>query len=285
MSGGYSIDEEFTPTVQERITDAISRNNSGELMVIIDDYISDHNKAFMIRNIVRKYNDTGDNTLLEIFINVGIIDPNYIHNEYGMSGDELILIAFYRNDMDFIEYLLDNGASIDAVGSYGDTMLHRLIGKNPALIGNFNHDTISMINYLINRGADVNIQGFAQRTPIVIASMMNDKEIIELLLNKGANPAIEDKTGRSALDYGGMVGMTEDEIIDIFRDRTGTEPSFFKGIKEYLKAPVHQYYGKSRKLSKKKRKSHKLPKKKRKSRKLSKKKRKSIKKRKSKLKY
>jgi len=57
-----------------------------------------------------------------------------------------------------------------------------------------------LVEELINNGADVNIQDEAGQTALIAASDQGYFGIVELLLNRAANPNIKDKDGDRALD-------------------------------------------------------------------------------------
>ena len=55
------------------------------------------------------------------------------------------------------------------------------------------------VELLLNSGADPNIQNKFGQTALIMASCEGHTEIIELLLNSGADPNIQNKFGRTAL--------------------------------------------------------------------------------------
>jgi ankyrin repeat protein len=53
---------------------------------------------------------------------------------------------------------------------------------------------------LIEHGADVNAKSAAGVTPLMISAGHNNAPMIGLLLSKGANPALKNNLGKTALD-------------------------------------------------------------------------------------
>ncbi len=79
-----------------------------------------------------------------------------------------------------------------------------IVGKNlPLLDAIQNNSDTSIVNLLIQYGADVNIQNSFGYTPLIEATFYNNLQIAEILLKAGAKPQIKDSTTQefTALDY------------------------------------------------------------------------------------
>lgn len=57
---------------------------------------------------------------------------------------------------------------------------------------------IEIIKLLLNHGADINAQNKGGNTPLHLASMSNNEDIVFLLLDHGANINIQNRTGETA---------------------------------------------------------------------------------------
>ncbi len=118
--------------------------------------------------------------------------------------------AVLNCDLDMASLLLEYGASIDMVCSFGDTVLHGAIRQGD----------LRMIKLLLEKGALVNKSGCLGRTPLWLAGNVsnykNKKRIIAFLMQAGADPLIKDKNEMNALDVyrGNKQGILE--LRDIY---------------------------------------------------------------------
>jgi ankyrin repeat protein len=102
-------------------------------------------------------------------------DPNLKYNKTAL------MYAVEYNDDDMINFLLDNGAKIDATNKYGlTTLMYAIL-----------HDKIDQVKLLISKGADVTKKSSEDQTTLMYAIQSSNIDIVELLLNK-----ITDKTQR-----------------------------------------------------------------------------------------
>ncbi len=90
---------------------------------------------------------------------------------------------------------------------------------------------IKIIELLLERGADPNFSNIEGFTPLMHASMVNEKEIVNLLLNNGADPNLKDDDGNTALIYA-VEGAIE--VVEILLN-AGADPTIKnnKGITAY----------------------------------------------------
>jgi Domain of unknown function (DUF6438)/Ankyrin repeats (3 copies)/Ankyrin repeat len=88
-----------------------------------------------------------------------------------------------------VEVLLAAGADPNHISTSGDTAL-----MAAALTGNVEQ-------HLLNAGANVNAQNHHGVTPLMILATRAHPEQIQIALHAGANAALKDTQGRTALDY------------------------------------------------------------------------------------
>jgi ankyrin repeat protein len=60
---------------------------------------------------------------------------------------------------------------------------------------------IEIVRLLVDKGAQIDLQGINGFTALIVACMNESTEIVKLLLEKGANADLRDKEGKMALDY------------------------------------------------------------------------------------
>ena len=109
---------------------------------------------------------------------------------------DLLEIAISYNYPDGVRQLLDKNIEPIAAFSDGRFPLHVVTTA-------FDETDIEIIELLIVQGADLNIQNNFGETPLHLATRQNDPqlEVIQKLLDLGANPDIVTKNGDTALDY------------------------------------------------------------------------------------
>ena len=113
-------------------------------------------------------------------------------------------ISSCTSSLSRLDYLIKNGADIKAVDSMGHNAL--LYIKNWGYIDTKyrtdNAQCVAFVDQLVNNGIDVNHQDRSGATALINAANSESCSpgSIKLLLSYGADPALKDKLGRSALD-------------------------------------------------------------------------------------
>ena len=109
-------------------------------------------------------------------------------------------------DENNIRYTVDDkGNIIDVIDiekrdEYGQTpLLYALYWKTPEIVTNF----------LISKGADVNIKDKTEYTPLHYASRNNNLELVKLLIAKGANVNAKEEHGITPLNFTCSVEIKE----------------------------------------------------------------------------
>jgi len=88
-----------------------------------------------------------------------------------------------------------------------------------------------LVQRLLDSGADINIQEETGQTALIAASDQGYLGIVELLLKRGANPNIRDKDGDSALDIAHL--KNHDEIVKLLLAH-GAEARSAPSVKEQM---------------------------------------------------
>jgi ankyrin repeat protein len=133
-----------------------------------------------------------DIKLMDIFTQ---INPNIFQNLTQSEKNYILLQAsknkqFYRKSTsDFIDFVLTNGADLEAKDNNGYTALHCSVS-----IGN-----IEMAKLLLEKGADIDAKDFNGNTPLLSEVAKGNIEIVKFLLEKGADIDVKDLDGNTPL--------------------------------------------------------------------------------------
>lgn len=108
------------------------------------------------------------------------------------NGETALHYMIRERDMNWLAFLLSNGARPDVQSNRGDTPL-----TLAAQIG-----WLEGAQQLLARRASVDLQNGRGETALIIAAQRRDLALVRLLLSRGADPRKTDRVaGKSALDY------------------------------------------------------------------------------------
>ena len=110
-----------------------------------------------------------------------LIDRGADVNYRNKLGETPIFRCYYANKM---QLLIDNGADVNVKNSLGETPLFGCIDKI------FSRE--DGIQVLIDRGADINAKSLSGKTPISTAVYLQNKQLVQLLLDLGADTSYLD---------------------------------------------------------------------------------------------
>lgn len=99
--------------------------------------------------------------------------------------------AAAQKKLNWMQYFLDHQVDINGQDIEGDTLLHYRAA----------YQDLEVVQFLIGKGAEVNIQNRQGKTPLYIAatSPYSSAAMVDLLLKHGANPTLVNKQGRTPL--------------------------------------------------------------------------------------
>jgi ankyrin repeat protein len=118
----------------------------------------------------------------------------------------------YFSTMADAVFLLEHGAIPALADEKGYTALHYFAGSGLAPLGAGGYDLAytreinrvfgEVLRQLVARGAEVNAESRAHKTPLMLAAGSNcNPTRVAMLLKQGADPVAKDSTGKSAMDY------------------------------------------------------------------------------------
>ena len=165
------------------------------------------------------------------------------------SGHSALHLAATHCPM-LIQYLIKSpSASINSRDDNSCTPLHYavegLYGSSSNAVDPENiRQRISMIKMLLKQPTIIiNCQNKDKKTPLLIAVDLNDEEVVEILLDAGADPDIKDKNGKSPLDY----NYNRTEAAAWMRDGTPSSKTIIKAKLLEYGATENPYRARARK--------------------------------------
>ena len=125
----------------------------------------------------------------------------------------LLYAAVQMDDLDSVRGLAARGINLNARYERASGILDASIEQNIAV------KTLSPISaFLLEHGVQVNALDGEGRTPLMSAAQEDKAGVVQALLAHGADPAIRDKRGWTALDWAALFGR--DDSISLLRDRS-----------------------------------------------------------------
>ncbi len=123
--------------------------------------------------------------------------PKAIH-EYSGDGFSAIHIASYFGQQDVAEILLENDADINKIAMNGSdlTALHSAVSRGH----------IDVVRVLLEFDPEVDARMMGGFTPLMMASALGFSEMVELLIERGADKELVADDGRTASAFASAAG-------------------------------------------------------------------------------
>lgn len=119
--------------------------------------------------------------------------------------DKLHLILLNKDEEEAREYIKNNEIDINKQTIDGSSYLHCAVEAN----------LLSMVELLLDMGADINIQDVYGKTPVMLAlgrDRTEGKQIVQYLLDRGADASIPTYGGIEAKEFATRIGLSESII-------------------------------------------------------------------------
>lgn len=143
-----------------------------------------------------------DTEKCDLFLKAGMLI-----NAKTSTGVPLICVAARNDCLGKVQWLVENGADIDAVsGDRGYSAVMDAVWRK-----NF-----SIVQYLVDKGANLNFISTDGQPLLVLAVGNGNANIVDVLLKHGANPDVKDSMGMSARDYAAL--FKKPAILKLFKD-------------------------------------------------------------------
>lgn len=130
-----------------------------------------------------------------------------------MNGKNALMAAAEKGYLDIAALLVEHGLAVNLV--QGSAVLttrdsaKNVAGRNTALTLAAQNNHSDIVELLLNAGADPDHQGSVFRTVLVYAVSASDEKLVSILLEQGADTDIKDATGMSALLVAAQRGHLE----------------------------------------------------------------------------
>lgn len=145
---------------------------------------------------------------------------------------ELLRVLMQYGKPSSVKVLTENGIKITA-DKDPLMMITAVEGLNRAIA----EDKMDKVQALLDQGIDINASGYGQ-SPLTIAIYYKNKRMIEFLLEKGADVNLADKYGTTPL--GAAIGQKDLEIYAILLSKKA-DPVFYDPAHPYLILAVQNY--------------------------------------------
>ncbi|XP_067660340.1 putative ankyrin repeat protein RF_0381 [Haliotis asinina] len=108
-----------------------------------------------------------------------IVSQNKVDiNSRGWKQKTPVMVAAEMGKKDVVEFLVEHGADLLLVKDGGSNILHL------ACKGGY----VEVVKYIVSQNkVDINSAGWKQRTPVIVAAEMGEKDVVEFLVEHGAD--------------------------------------------------------------------------------------------------
>ena len=180
--------------LETKLYNAVIDNNTDLLSELLKEQQVDIN--FKTENGGTLLHYAKSKEMVEILMSAGI-DWTIQDNE-GMTAFaknfERVYIKSYEN---ILLAMLKEGVDINAAAYFDEAPVIKIANNAATLSAN-----IEQLQFLVKNGADLNIKNSQSYTPLMLAVIKNNIDMVLALLDAGADTSITDNKGRTAKEIG-----------------------------------------------------------------------------------
>lgn len=180
--------------LEAKLYNAVIDNNTDLLSELLKEQQVDIN--FKTENGGTLLHYAKSKEMVEILMSAGI-DWTIQDNE-GMTAFaknfERVYIKTYE---DILLAMLKEGVDINAATYFDEAPVIKIANNAATLSAN-----IEQLQFLVKNGADLNIKNSQSYTPLMLAVIKNNIDMVRALLDAGADTSITDNKGRTAKEIG-----------------------------------------------------------------------------------
>jgi ankyrin repeat protein len=116
-----------------------------------------------------------------------------------------LMIASNRGDLEMMDYLISKGADVNMMDNDGYNALIKVMTSEAS-------NKIEVVKKLLDSGADINFRAGDGTTALIRAVYFKNTELVRFLIDNGALVDVSDSRGDTALHQGVIMGAGEDII-------------------------------------------------------------------------
>jgi ankyrin repeat protein len=175
-----------------------------------------------LRSILNRANSTTIKDKLDEFVRNG----GDINAQFGRNKDTYLMFYIVANQPDIAKILVEHpNINVNVRDTTGSTALNLAVSEP---------DMLPVIKLLIEKGANIDNADTMGETPLMLATLSDNKEIVEFLVDSGADKTVKNKRAQTAYDIAKEEG--NNTLYDLLRlegdnhhnnnnNRSNSEPS------------------------------------------------------------